>query len=272
MASQNQDSQYFFSRSYVGSARLTLQHWLWMHRIRYILHPSIRLSSSASHPLKIADIGTGNAIWLIELASSPHLPPGALLDGFDISPDQYPAQKWLPENISLACLDAMGEGDHVVPPELVGKYDVVHIRTFAFVVKRNDPLPLLRNLARMLSMRCSFSLSVLLSFWFSHTRDGIVNFAEGRVSGLLDLCPYAFVFPYHLEISFFFNKDVCFSLSLLLTRGIIEPNGHLQWDEMDPSTLATNPSSSSKPTTTTASDLFLQKWKSHCAQSGIIWE
>ena len=76
-----------FKRGYKDSARLVLQHWLWLYRLRYVLHPSI--PTSVEH-LRIADVGTGNAVWLMELLS--HVPASAKLDGFDISADHYPAK------------------------------------------------------------------------------------------------------------------------------------------------------------------------------------
>ncbi len=44
-------------------------------------------------------------------------------------------------------LDALGE----IPEELVGMYDIVHLRLFQVVVTDGDPGPLLRNMLRMLS-------------------------------------------------------------------------------------------------------------------------
>ena len=40
-----------------------------------------------------------------------------------------------------------------LPHELLGKYDIVHLRLFIVLVKNNDPVPLLRNLIRMLSKK-----------------------------------------------------------------------------------------------------------------------
>lgn len=38
-----------------------------------------------------------------------------------------------------------------LPADLVGKYDIVHLRLFIVLIKHNDPVPLLRNLIAMLS-------------------------------------------------------------------------------------------------------------------------
>ncbi|KAL8704725.1 MAG: hypothetical protein Q9225_008069, partial [Loekoesia sp. 1 TL-2023] len=81
-------------------------------------------------------------VWLIDLAEQL---PQAELDGYDISSSQFPPQKWLPKNIHLMTLDALAE----VPESLVEKYDVVHVGLLVLAVG-NDPMPLLRNLSRML--------------------------------------------------------------------------------------------------------------------------
>lgn len=131
-----------FSRGYQDSARLVLQHWLWLYRLKYVLSPSI---PAKDENLKIADVGTGNAVWLMELL--PHIPASTQLDGFDVSADHYPAKEWLPRNVTLDLFDAFRD----VPEHLIGRYDIVHIRTFAVIVRNNDPGPLLRNLIKMLS-------------------------------------------------------------------------------------------------------------------------
>ena len=143
MTSKNDDDDaYNVYRSYKDSGRLVLQHWLWLNRLKYVLHPSI--PAKAEH-LQIADVGTGNAIWIIEVL--PHLPVSTQIDGFDISAEYYPAKEWLPPNVSLDLFDALGN----VPEHLIGRYDVVHIRTFAAIVRDNDPTRLLENLIKMLS-------------------------------------------------------------------------------------------------------------------------
>lgn len=68
-------------------------------------------------------------------------------DGYDISPDQFPDRKRLPDNVSLSNLDALGP----IPEELVGRYDVMHISLFVMLVRNEDPGPVLESLMRMLS-------------------------------------------------------------------------------------------------------------------------
>ena len=69
------------------------------------------------------------------------------LQGVDIAKLQFPADEYLPKNVSLKVMDVFGH----IPEEMVEKFDVVHIRTFALVIKNSDPMPLLQNLIRMIS-------------------------------------------------------------------------------------------------------------------------
>ena len=85
--------------------------------------------------------------WLFEVAGQ--LPSSTRFDGFDISRAQFPEKKDLPANISLNILDIANPD---MPESLIGKYDLVHIRLFAFAIRNDDPVPVLRNLVRMLSM------------------------------------------------------------------------------------------------------------------------
>lgn len=75
-------------------------------------------------------------------------PKTVSLDGFDIDLGQCPPAPWLPSNVSLKKWDMFTEP----PEELVGQFDIVHIRLVTLVIKDNDPRPLLANLRKLLSM------------------------------------------------------------------------------------------------------------------------
>ncbi|KFZ09187.1 hypothetical protein V501_05678 [Pseudogymnoascus sp. VKM F-4519 (FW-2642)] len=122
---------YVLGRDLYGSVRLDAQHLLWTLHNGYTLNPKIPISPG----MKIAEIGTGTGLWLLDLAE--HLPKTIQLDGYDISSSQYPSEAVLADNISLNVLDAFGD----VPPHLAGKYDVVHLRFWCCVVKGDDPKP-----------------------------------------------------------------------------------------------------------------------------------
>ncbi|QKX59667.1 uncharacterized protein TRUGW13939_06807 [Talaromyces rugulosus] len=127
-------ARYDLGRDFLGSARLNLQHYLWKETLGYDLHPSAKVDA-ASEPLHIADVGTGTGIFILSLAR--RLPKSCSFVGFDISDDQFPIHESIPENVSFRVADAMGEP----PVELLGKFDIVHLRLFFCVVDKNDPLP-----------------------------------------------------------------------------------------------------------------------------------
>ena len=68
------------------------------------------------------------------------------LEGLDVSFSAAPPSQWLPANVTLRHWDVK---DAVVPADLLGAYDVVHIRNFAFVL-RDDNVP--GVLARLISL------------------------------------------------------------------------------------------------------------------------
>lgn len=74
------------------------------------------------------------------------LAPTVQLDGFDISNSLFPHPSKLPGNVSLTLMDSFGE----VPDEMIGKYDVVHLRLWCCVVKRNDPRQLISHVTKLL--------------------------------------------------------------------------------------------------------------------------
>jgi len=73
--------------------------------------------------------------------------PSWKLDGFDISDLQFPVKEYLPENVSLGTLDIFDD----IPEDLINKFDIVHIRAFALIIKFGNPGPLLKNLLKLLS-------------------------------------------------------------------------------------------------------------------------
>ncbi|KAB8268980.1 hypothetical protein BDV30DRAFT_230239 [Aspergillus minisclerotigenes] len=105
----------------------------------YLLHPSIPLQAPN---LEIADVGTGTGLNL-----SRRLPPSVQLDGFDISFEAVPTQEWLPPNMKLIHWD--GKTD--VPKETEGRYDVMHLRHFIFVLLAEEIKYTLEKLLKLLS-------------------------------------------------------------------------------------------------------------------------
>lgn len=131
---------YMLDRGYGAASRLNLQFYLWKESLKFNLHPSIPIPSE---DVKIADVATGTAIWLLDLAKEL---PGAHLDGLDIDITQAPAQPWLPPNVTLKQWNIFEQ----VPDDLLEKYDVVHLRLLILVVENSDPVPIIRNVSKML--------------------------------------------------------------------------------------------------------------------------
>ncbi|KAJ8108897.1 hypothetical protein ONZ43_g6286 [Nemania bipapillata] len=132
---------YALMRDCNASARLTAQHYLWKDLLGYLVHPDIPTRSA---DLKVADVATGNGIWLHDLAS--HAIPSAEFHGFDISLDQVGHRSWLPANIHMHTWNVFEEP----PPQFCQYFDIVHVRLITVVIKNNDPKPVLANLTKLL--------------------------------------------------------------------------------------------------------------------------
>ncbi|PVH80613.1 hypothetical protein DL98DRAFT_188097 [Cadophora sp. DSE1049] len=135
--------QYALGRGYASSARLNLAHFLWTTTTGYLLHRCIPAPHEGS---KIADVGTGTGIWLFDL--SDELPPSCVLDGFDISDEQFSPSAWLPNNVSLQVWNALEDP----ALEFCGQYDIVHVRLFMSIIQDNDPRSLINNCRQLLSV------------------------------------------------------------------------------------------------------------------------
>ncbi|KAF2681997.1 S-adenosyl-L-methionine-dependent methyltransferase [Lentithecium fluviatile CBS 122367] len=131
---------YVLGRGFSANARLNLQYFLWKDG-GFLLHPSIPANGNN---LRVAEIGVGTGIWLVDLARN--LPPSARIDGFDIDLTQCPPKEWLPSNVSVHVLDCFKP----FPNHLLEAYDIVHIQLFHLAVHNNDPGPIIQNLIRLL--------------------------------------------------------------------------------------------------------------------------
>ncbi|KAJ2968170.1 hypothetical protein NQ176_g9310 [Zarea fungicola] len=137
--SNNSGDDYVLGRGAAESVRLDAQHLLWKIHLGHLLHPSIKVTEN----LKIAEIGCGTAIWLLHL--SHELPPTVKLYGFDVSSKQYPPKELWPENLCLLTMDSLKSP----PADLMGQFDVVHVRMWASNVTRTT-LPTLVSHIRSL--------------------------------------------------------------------------------------------------------------------------
>ncbi|KAK4208417.1 S-adenosyl-L-methionine-dependent methyltransferase [Rhypophila decipiens] len=148
---------YGLNRDHLASIRLNLQNYLWGDSLGYTIHPDIKedlgLVSQPDKKLRIADIGTGTGIWIINLAQELGIgkETGAKsniqLDGFDIDIVQCPQPEWLPDNIKFHTWNAFEEPE----PDMVGQYDLVHVRLFGINVKNPEHgVEVISNLKKLL--------------------------------------------------------------------------------------------------------------------------
>ena len=84
-------------------------------------------------------------IWLVDLTRE--VPPTVEMEGLDISISQCPPAQWLPQNVKMREWDMFTEPSE----DLVGKFDIVHIRLVFLVIKNDDPKRLISNLHKLLS-------------------------------------------------------------------------------------------------------------------------
>ncbi|OAK99154.1 hypothetical protein IQ06DRAFT_294576 [Phaeosphaeriaceae sp. SRC1lsM3a] len=135
-----QEESYVLGRGFSANARLNLQYFLWRDG-GFFLHPSLPVHGSN---LRVAEIGIGTGIWLVDLARN--LPASARIEGFDIDLTQCPPKEWLPENVSVHELDCL----QPLPAHLLASYDIVHIQLFHLAIHNNDPGPYIKNLIQLL--------------------------------------------------------------------------------------------------------------------------
>ncbi|KAL7942115.1 S-adenosyl-L-methionine-dependent methyltransferase [Trichoderma barbatum] len=140
MGSIGKGDNYVLGRNLTESMRLDGQHFLFSFQNGFTIDPIIPISPDA----KIAEMGTGTGIWLLDMASQ--VPSTVQLDGFDISDEQFPAQSALPSNVTLQVLDSFAE----MPEEHFEKYDVVHLRLWCAIIRGCDTFRLIKNATQLL--------------------------------------------------------------------------------------------------------------------------
>ncbi|KAJ5219933.1 hypothetical protein N7468_009137 [Penicillium chermesinum] len=148
---ENYDPSNFWTtpaRNFRTSARLHLQHFLFQNTIGFLIEPSIEEHlATLSQPLKIADLACGNGVWLTELHTHLGDKVSAQLDGFDINPVNFPAPAFLPASVKLQQRDVLAEP---LSAEMIGTYDVVHIRAFVSIVPDGNVGPILAVASKLL--------------------------------------------------------------------------------------------------------------------------
>ena len=133
--------QYALDRGYSAASRLNYQFYLWKDTFKFNLHPSIPTPVPTA---RIADIATGTGIWLLDLAHE--LPTSVRMDGFDITLSQAPKKQWLPQNINMRVWNVF----EALPEDLIGQFDIVHVRLLLLVIPSNNAVPVIQRLWKML--------------------------------------------------------------------------------------------------------------------------
>ncbi|KAK2931152.1 hypothetical protein FoTM2_008662 [Fusarium oxysporum f. sp. vasinfectum] len=115
----------------VEEHRLDYQHITWLHLTKTLIPDNIKsYLNSLGRPPAVADVGTGTGVWLRDFAPEVH--QDARLDGFDIDDSKFFPPGELPSN------------------NLVGKYDLVHVRLLMVALKAGDWVPVAKNLQSLL--------------------------------------------------------------------------------------------------------------------------
>ncbi|KAK4499472.1 hypothetical protein PRZ48_009987 [Zasmidium cellare] len=138
---------YGLSRDFAASCRLNLQYYLWHDTLGFPehLHPRIIDSLESTQHRRIADVGTGTGIFLTGMARGRG--DNDELVGLDIDISQAPPKETLPSNVTFRAYDFF---DDAPPEDLLGSFDVVHVRLVILCVRDGDPGEILRNLVKLL--------------------------------------------------------------------------------------------------------------------------
>ncbi|VUC37233.1 unnamed protein product [Clonostachys rosea] len=106
------------------------------------------LDNNRQDDLCVADVGTGTgqhgSVWLFDVREK--LAPTARLVGLDISFDATPPVQTLPSNVTLRHWSVKED----VPEDLIGVFDIVHVRFFSFVLLVDDVPSVIDRLYKML--------------------------------------------------------------------------------------------------------------------------
>jgi hypothetical protein len=120
--------------------RLDEQHFLTTKALGFLLHPNIPTPSPHA---KIADIGAGTGVWLLDAAKT--LPPTCQPTGFDVS-SGFPPPHTRPPNMSFKLQDM-----HLpFPPTELGTYDIVAVRFVSTATTRAEWARVITNLTTLL--------------------------------------------------------------------------------------------------------------------------
>ncbi|KAM0560105.1 hypothetical protein ACHAPJ_004065 [Fusarium lateritium] len=129
----------------VEENRLSYQHNAFRKLTKTLIPANIKSHlESLDRAPTVADVGTGTGIWLRDFA--PELSGDARLDGYDIDGSKFLPPGDLPSNVKLD----FGDVFEPFPQELIGQYDLVHVRLLMVALKTDEWEPAARNLRTLL--------------------------------------------------------------------------------------------------------------------------
>lgn len=162
---------YVLTRDFLDNNRINYMNSLWTKVFGYLLHPKIPTDSP---DIRIADVGTGTGIWLFDVRDV--VSPSARLEGFDISFDAAPPAETLPSNVTFRHWDVKED----LPEDLVGVFDVVHVRFFSFVLLADQVPPVIQKLFKMLSTFLRPTDLDPVSIWWPMVMDPVAKQLTSR--------------------------------------------------------------------------------------------
>jgi SAM-dependent methyltransferase len=117
------------------------QHIFTTKILGFLIHPNIPTTSPT---VKLADIGAGTGVWLLDVAKS--LPPTCQLTGFDVSSFGFPPPQTCPPNVSFKIQDMLLP----FPASEIGTYDVIAVRFVSNATTRAEWARTIENLMTLL--------------------------------------------------------------------------------------------------------------------------
>ncbi|KEY73478.1 hypothetical protein S7711_07502 [Stachybotrys chartarum IBT 7711] len=180
------DTIYPFNRGDIDAElkRLNYNHFnVFLPLTGRLVPPHILNELNESANPRVADVATGNGIWLLSLADI--LSPQAELYGFDLDPLKFPSSITPVANTTFQQQDVLLP----FPTELQATFDLVHVRLLFFGLKINDWDIAIRNMAKLLkpggwilweeigqmSVRAFPPSSAFEEWWRAHMMHGVKN-------------------------------------------------------------------------------------------------
>ena len=143
MGSSSTNDNYFLTRNFYASLRLTAQHWLSRKSTGWLIHPKISAHLSTLPSCRIVDLACGSGIWSLDVLETL---PDAHVTALDISASAFPPEWTRPSRIKFGVLDIFES----VPDEYIGQFDMVHLGVLAFGLVGRDKDKLISNMLKML--------------------------------------------------------------------------------------------------------------------------